>query len=84
MAIFLRNLFAPKEDPCDCREQGIMYIGGNINDCIKCTDTMTTLDSHLFLKEAAVALIGWLAVTLEGKYIIINHKYGRNKIKLLI
>ena len=74
MAIFLKKLFEPKENPCDCRKNGIMYIGGNINACIICTDTMTTLDTHLFLKDASVAIIGWLAVAFEGKNMIKNHK----------
>ena len=65
-AIFLRNLFEPKEEPCSCREDGIMYIGGNINDCVQCTDIMCTLDTHQFLKEASTAVIGWLATIIEG------------------
>ena len=66
-AIFLKRLFNPKEDGCTCLTDGKMYIRGNINDCIKCADTVCTLDTHLFLGNSSTAILGWLAMILEGK-----------------
>ena len=69
LIMFLRLIFAPKEDDdtCECRENGIMYIQGNINRCIHCTRNVCTFDSHLFLGTMPISLIGWLFVILQGK-----------------
>ena len=68
LAIFLRLIFAPKEDEdkCECRENGQMYIEGNLNRCGNCARSFCTFDSHLFLGTMPISLIGWLSVVLEG------------------
>ena len=64
--IFLRRLFAPSEDRCNCRTDGNMYAWGNMNSCIKCSDSFCTLDSHLFLGSMPTAVLGWMSMLLEG------------------
>lgn len=68
LAIFLRSLFSPKADSCECLEKGIMFLPGNINRCLSCTDLICKLDSHLFLGTISTAVIGWLSLVLEGIY----------------
>ena len=70
LAIFLRSLFdaKAKADSCECLEKGIMFLPGNINRCLSCTDLICKLDSHLFLGSVSTAVIGWLSLVLEGIY----------------
>ena len=64
-AIFLRKLFDADLE-CECRNNGEMYIHGNINSCISCVNVICTLDTHLYLGVMPTALIGWFFVLLEG------------------
>lgn len=68
LIIFLKSLFAPREEPCDCLEKGIMFITGNLNKCRRCAEVMCKLDTHLFRGVISTALIGWVGMIFEGKF----------------
>ena len=65
-AIILRRFFDGNVCNCTCRNDGNLYVRGNINRCVRCTDSICTLDTHYFLGKASTAIIGWLALIFEG------------------
>ena len=65
--MFLRRLFTPGNETCECRSTGEMFIGGNINKCIPCTDIFCTMDGHDFIGSMSTGILGWLSTVLEGK-----------------
>ena len=67
-SIFLQRIFDSEVDKCSCIQDEKIFINGNINNCIKCTDKICTLDTHKFLGTASTAIIGWLSLLLEGFY----------------
>ena len=71
--IFLRRMFLTGL-ACECKTTGELYIGGNINSCLDCTDTFCVMDTHDFRATLPTGMIGWLYVIIQGTHIIIYLK----------